>query len=116
MIALVAFKVLPDILAAPIPGPKRYRNSPGRAGATEGLRAKAVAFAEVSIGVLELGVVEETPAEAEIAVPPIPHAAPWRAGKVFLACHRRGGIRTGVLPAFLIGGACRGGVAAAAGP
>ena len=34
---------------------------------------------------------------------PIPHAALFRAGKVFQAYRRRGGTRTGVLPDFFIG-------------
>jgi predicted nucleic acid-binding protein len=50
-----------------------------------------------------LGEVEETLAETEVAVLPIPHAALFRAGKVFQAYRRRGGTRTGVLPDFFIG-------------
>ena len=100
---LVDSDVLLDILTAPNPWAEWSLEQLGRAAATEGLCANAVIFAEVSISFQELAEAEETLAEAEVAILPIPHAALFRAGKVFQAYRRRGAARTGVLPDFFIG-------------
>lgn len=100
---LVDSNVLLDILTAPNPWADWSLDQLGRAAATEGLCANAVIFAEVSIGFQDLAEAEQTLAEAEVAVLPIPQAALFRAGKVFQAYRRRGGTRTGVLPDFFIG-------------
>jgi len=72
-------------------------------GASSRLVINAVIYAEVSVGFPMVEDVEEALAEAFFERAPIPIEAGFLAGKAYLTCRRRGGLRRSPLPDFFIG-------------
>ena len=62
-----------------------------------------VIYAELAVRYERIEDLDEFLTEAGIAVVPVPRAALFLAGKVFVRYRRAGGARTGVLPDFFIG-------------
>lgn len=73
------------------------------ASLTGPLSINAVVYAELSVRYDRIEALEAFVAEAGLAMVPVPRAALFLAGKVFLRYRRAGGTRTGVLPDFFIG-------------
>jgi predicted nucleic acid-binding protein len=67
------------------------------------LAVDPIVFAEVSIRFATFEAVAGFFQRSEIEIAPTPPEALFLAGKVFMAYRRKGGVRTGVLPDFLIG-------------
>lgn len=72
-------------------------------GSTHLLIINAVIYSEISVGFRTIESLEETLAGVGFQIAPIPRAALFLAGKVFVAYRRRGGSRTSPLPDFFIG-------------
>ena len=70
---------------------------------TETLIINPVIYAEFSIGYARIEEVEAVLDAVALRVAPMPREALFLAGKAFLQYRQRGGLRTGVLPDFLIG-------------
>jgi predicted nucleic acid-binding protein len=70
---------------------------------TETLVINPVIYAEFSIGYARIEEVEAVLDAVALRVAPMPREALFLAGKAFLQYRQRGGLRTGVLPDFLIG-------------
>jgi len=70
---------------------------------TETLGINPVIYAEFSIGYARIEEVEAVLDAVALRVAPMPREALFLAGKAFLQYRQRGGLRTGVLPDFLIG-------------
>lgn len=62
-----------------------------------------VIYAELAVRYARIEDLEDFLAEAGIAMAPLPRAALFLAGKVFLQYRKAGGARSGVLPDFFIG-------------
>jgi predicted nucleic acid-binding protein len=62
-----------------------------------------IAYAEISTRYATIEQLDEMLAGARIRIAHIPPSALFLAGKAFLRYRRAGGVRTGVLPDFLIG-------------
>lgn len=62
-----------------------------------------VIYAEVSIGFSDVEALDEALPASELRRVPVPWAAAFLAGKVFVSYRRNGGVRSGVLPDFFIG-------------
>jgi len=73
------------------------------AAATGPVIINPVIYSEFSIGYARIEEVERLLAAIAIAVAEIPREALFLAGKAFQAYRRQGGVRTGVLPDFLVG-------------
>ncbi len=73
------------------------------AAARDQLGINDIVYAELSVGYQRAEDLDEMPAEAGIAVAPMPRMALFLAGKAFQRYRRAGGGRTGVLADFLIG-------------
>ena len=73
------------------------------AGLKEVLIINPVVYAELSLAFQRIEELEAVLTKTGLRVEPVPREALFLAGKVFLQCRRRGGIRTGVLPDFFIG-------------
>ena len=67
------------------------------------LRINEIVYAEASIRFATIGQFETTLERTGIAVMPIPRAALFLAGKVFLEYRQAGGSKSNVLPDFFIG-------------
>ena len=74
------------------------------AAATMGpLRVNEISYAELSVRFARIEAVDRFLDDGGFTLAPMPRAALFLAGKVFLQYRQRGGTRTGVLPDFLIG-------------
>jgi predicted nucleic acid-binding protein len=82
------------------------------AGRRGGLVINDVVYAEFSVGYVAVADVDAVLDDARIDLAPIPRTALFMAGKVFRRYRAGGGVRTGVLPDFLVGAHA----ASAAGP
>jgi hypothetical protein len=71
--------------------------------ARDTLAVNAVIYAELSIAFARIEELERVLAEGGLAVEPIPREALFLAGKAFMQYRKRQGLKTNVLPDFLIG-------------
>jgi predicted nucleic acid-binding protein len=71
--------------------------------ARDTLAINAVIYTELSIAFARIEELEQVLTESGLAVEPIPREALFLAGKAFMKYRRRQGVKTNVLPDFLIG-------------
>ena len=100
---LVDSNVLLDILTVNNPWYAWSSNALATAADSARLVINTIIYAEVSVRFSRIEDLEEAFPRSFVIREPIPDAAAFLAGKVYLAYRRRGGTRTAPLPDFLIG-------------
>ena len=103
MTALVDSNVLLDLVSEKSEWTEWSAEALARCAEVEPLVINPVIYAEVSVHYPRIEELDQALPPDQIAREPIPFAAAFLAGKVFVAYRRRGGLRTSPLPDFFVG-------------